>query len=316
MDLKALRYFAAAVDTGSITAAAEACFIAQPSITAAIRKLEQEFDAQLLERSKRGVVTTAQGKMLYQMAQNLLSHAASVKSRMTEAQSAEAVHISVAPSISYEYLNQVLMLIQKHRTGDTTFIRRGTFQGEPDLLLTASNNVPPGYEFFPLWRDQYCVLLPLTHKLTYQSHLTLSDFYGIDLVEREFCELRQEWDRLIEQFEHAPNIVATVDNEEWALRLVASGVGITFAPVNSIYQTGALNTALASSTSHPVKNSAAPRFCARPLSDIAGVADRHRNAGVALRSSWHARASFEALFATDPHRFAKQLRTAQVTKAK
>ena len=64
MDLRSLRYFVSAVEKGSISAAAEFCHIAQPSISHAINQLESEFDFRLLVRSKKGVSLTQQGGRL------------------------------------------------------------------------------------------------------------------------------------------------------------------------------------------------------------------------------------------------------------
>ena len=43
MDLRSLRYFCAAAELGSLTAAAEHCHVAQPSISNAVAQLEFEF---------------------------------------------------------------------------------------------------------------------------------------------------------------------------------------------------------------------------------------------------------------------------------
>ena len=72
MDLRSLRYFVSAVEKGSISAAAEFCHIAQPSISHAINQLESEFDFRLLVRSKKGVSLTQQGEDFYLRAKQLL----------------------------------------------------------------------------------------------------------------------------------------------------------------------------------------------------------------------------------------------------
>ena len=66
MDLRSLRYFCAAAEAGSLTAAAERCHVAQPSISNAVAQLEQEFALRLFSRSKRGVTLTPEGEAFYQ----------------------------------------------------------------------------------------------------------------------------------------------------------------------------------------------------------------------------------------------------------
>ena len=58
MDLKALSYFVAVFEKKSISGAAKSCFIAQPSISAAIKQLEESLNNQLFTRHARGVQAT------------------------------------------------------------------------------------------------------------------------------------------------------------------------------------------------------------------------------------------------------------------
>ena len=75
MDLRSLRYFCAAAEAGSLTAAAERCHVAQPSISNAVAQLEQEFALRLFSRSKKGVTLTPEGEAFYQEAARLLGNA-------------------------------------------------------------------------------------------------------------------------------------------------------------------------------------------------------------------------------------------------
>ena len=75
MDLKQLRYFCQTVESGSISAAARECEIAQPSLSQAIRQLEKELGEELLIRKAKGVVPTAAGELLRTHAQRLIRDA-------------------------------------------------------------------------------------------------------------------------------------------------------------------------------------------------------------------------------------------------
>lgn len=68
MKLVALNTLVAAVDEGSLRGAARRLGISQPALTKTIRELERELSATLLSRTSRGVVPTAQGKVLYERA--------------------------------------------------------------------------------------------------------------------------------------------------------------------------------------------------------------------------------------------------------
>ncbi len=82
MDLRTLRYFIAVLEAGSLSRAAGSLFIAQPALTAQIKKLEGELGAKLFERSHAGVTPTPAGLQLYEDARRLLSDADAVRERI------------------------------------------------------------------------------------------------------------------------------------------------------------------------------------------------------------------------------------------
>jgi DNA-binding transcriptional LysR family regulator len=72
MYLTHLEYFRAVVEHGSLTAAARALGVSQPTLSGAVRRLESRFDTTLLTRSGRGVKATASGDILFEEAGRIL----------------------------------------------------------------------------------------------------------------------------------------------------------------------------------------------------------------------------------------------------
>ncbi|MCX4242750.1 LysR family transcriptional regulator [Paraliomyxa miuraensis] len=73
MDLVHLRYFRAIADVGNLTAAARKLGVAQPTLTAAVKKLEDHLDSKLLLRNPRGVTVTPTGAALANAASQILA---------------------------------------------------------------------------------------------------------------------------------------------------------------------------------------------------------------------------------------------------
>lgn len=96
MDLRGLRYFVTVVEAGSLTKAASLLFVAQPALTAQIKKLEDELGAQLLERSHVGVTPTSAGLQLYQDACRLLSDAAAMCERIRRSDDSPQGSVTIA----------------------------------------------------------------------------------------------------------------------------------------------------------------------------------------------------------------------------
>jgi DNA-binding transcriptional LysR family regulator len=72
MDVRTLRYFMLVAEEGSISAGARRAMVAQPAVSVAVKKLEREAGAPLLERSYGGVVLTARGRILLTQARRVL----------------------------------------------------------------------------------------------------------------------------------------------------------------------------------------------------------------------------------------------------
>src|SRR6516164_11161900 len=73
LELRHLRYFVAVADAGTFTHAAERMYVAQPTLSQQIRRLEEIVGASLLQRRREGVRLTQAGAVLLEDARTLLS---------------------------------------------------------------------------------------------------------------------------------------------------------------------------------------------------------------------------------------------------
>ncbi|AOZ10394.1 LysR substrate-binding domain-containing protein [Cupriavidus malaysiensis] len=97
MDIRAMRYFVAIVDQGSLTRAAEVVCVAQPALSQQLAALEAEFGVALLHRSAKGVRPTEAGRTLYRHARAIIKQveAAGAEVRVAGADVTGAVAIGL-----------------------------------------------------------------------------------------------------------------------------------------------------------------------------------------------------------------------------
>lgn len=102
MNLRALRYFVAIADAGSLTAASSAIRIAQPALTRQLRELEADLEVQLLQRLPRGVRLTQAGVTLYESAQRILAEAQRVRQQLAQSkgQASHTVALGASPTLA------------------------------------------------------------------------------------------------------------------------------------------------------------------------------------------------------------------------
>src|SRR6478735_6350320 len=79
MTLTELRYIVAVARERHFGRAAEACFVSQPTLSVAIKKLEDELEVKLFERGAAEITVTPLGEEIVRQAQSVLEQAAGIK---------------------------------------------------------------------------------------------------------------------------------------------------------------------------------------------------------------------------------------------
>ena len=76
MTLKQLEYVVKVAECGTVSGAAKALFVAQPSLSAAIQELESEMHLTLFHRTNKGVIVTKEGEVFLSYARQILEQTA------------------------------------------------------------------------------------------------------------------------------------------------------------------------------------------------------------------------------------------------
>ena len=110
MTLQQLRYACAVADTHSFAAAAVACGVTQPTLSAMIAKLEAELGAQLFDRRRKPVVITKLGNLIIERARRVLGEAATIEQIVDEARDhlGGTLRLGVLPTIAPYLLPSLL----------------------------------------------------------------------------------------------------------------------------------------------------------------------------------------------------------------
>ncbi|MEP9385063.1 LysR family transcriptional regulator [Nocardioides sp. KR10-350] len=96
MDLRLVEYFVAVVDHGGITRAANALYIAQPSLSQAIKSLEREVGAELFDRSGRQLALTEAGRVFEVSARRVVRDVALARERVEAVRELRAGRLQLA----------------------------------------------------------------------------------------------------------------------------------------------------------------------------------------------------------------------------
>ena len=223
MDIRELRYFAAVFGERNLTAAARRCFVSQPSISAAIANLEAELGTTLFIRHKKGVVPTASAERFHTIARRIIDEADAARNLFREPAKQRALTLGLMRTLD---MRRTVALLKPLTSNSDVTLRLVGATDAADARIISKNLLAAGEHFVSLWSERYVAALPPSHPLTLKDKLRTADLAGVPLIDRCYCERSDVFRR------HAPprKPAAVAESEDWAMALVAAGVGIAIVP--------------------------------------------------------------------------------------
>jgi DNA-binding transcriptional LysR family regulator len=121
---------------------------------------------------------------------------------------------------------QTIALLKPLTAAPDITVRLVAIDETTDARIVSKRMIGADEHFIPLWVDHYVAALPPSHPLTLKDRLRTSDFAGVAMVDRCHCEQSEFFGRAGQSRE----TVAIAESEDWAMSLVAAGVGIAIVP--------------------------------------------------------------------------------------
>jgi len=185
-ELRLFRYFVAVAEEGNVTRAAERLHISQPSLSAAIKQLEQQIGVELLAHRGRRVEITAEGELLLRRGRELLQLADEITDEVRQRKEAPVgrLRLGLTPTARYGVGPKLLAAcaseapaVMLYTSEDTTgALLRDVAQGRLDLAVTFCAPDPPdGVHLTPLHDAKAVVHVPADHPLAAKTSVDLSD---------------------------------------------------------------------------------------------------------------------------------------------
>jgi DNA-binding transcriptional LysR family regulator len=183
MELRQLGYFVAVAEVGSFTRAAEREHVAQPGVSAQVRKLEAELGQPLLDRSGGAVTLTTTGTAVLPFARAALAGAAAVRTTAEELAGLlkGSVALGVVPSVG-PWLIEALAAFHREHPGIEIRLVEAASQkllddladGELDVALAGlAGALPPGLRSQTIIDEALVGAVDPTHPLSRRRRITL-----------------------------------------------------------------------------------------------------------------------------------------------
>ena len=244
MTFEQLRIFLAVAQHMHFTRAAEALYLTQPSVSAAIQSLEEEHSVKLFDRIGRRVELTQAGKLLQIEAQKILAQVSLTKRGLEEFNQLQRgeLHLGASQTIGNYWIPHFISQFKRQypgicvncTLGNTEVIASGTAAGAFDLGLV-EGVVEPGIaaclEQQIVGGDQLLIIVGQPHVWFERSVLSLSDLANTAWVMREDGSgTRQIFEQSLHSWGIDPstlNVILELSSGEMVKAIVETGIGAT-----------------------------------------------------------------------------------------
>jgi len=245
MEMHQIRYFLAVCDHNSFTRAAQFAYVSQPSLTQAIKKLEDELGGELFLRDRSGCQLTALGRLVEPNLLKIFKETLATKAeaiRFTRLNNIP-LRIGLMTTIGAQRLSPFFARYQHEYphielellVDCETILLRQLEAGLLDLVISApSQLLGPPYQSTPLYQERYVVAFNNDHRFNQLTRIDLQDIQTESYLDRLNCELRENLKSICRDREI--NLYATYrsNSEEWILHMVRNGIGVALMPEYSL----------------------------------------------------------------------------------
>ncbi|RZJ22064.1 MAG: LysR family transcriptional regulator [Haliea sp.] len=251
MTLTELKYIVAVAREKHFGKAAEACFVSQPTLSVAIKKLEEELEVKLFERSANEVTVTPLGEEIVRQAQSVLEQAANIKEIAKRGKDPLAgplklgIIYTIGPYLLPDLVRQAIartpqmpLMLQENFTVKLLEMLR---TGEIDCAIMAEPFPDTGLALAPLYDEPFLAAVPSTHPFAAKKTITAQELKSETMlllgnghcfrdhvleVCPEFARFSSDAEGIRKSFEGS--------SLETIKHMVAAGMGVTLVPRLSV----------------------------------------------------------------------------------
>ncbi|WP_052336970.1 LysR family transcriptional regulator [Nocardioides alkalitolerans] len=236
-----LRYFAAAAELGSMTAASRQLLVSQSAISTAVAQLERELGVQLLLRSRsRGLALTSAGRDFYAELRGFLAHCQELADSATDAGQELAGDLVVGcfetlapfwlPDLVASYTQRHPAVRITAREGEHATLKRMLREGECEAALMYAYDLEDDLETVTIASAAPYVVLGVAHPLARKTSIRLADLASEPVVMLDLPHTADYFRALFETVGVQPQVRHRTRGYETVRAMVAAGQG--FAILN------------------------------------------------------------------------------------
>lgn len=234
MDFHQLYYFKAIAESKTMSEAAEKLHISQPSLSRALRQIEEETGVQLFDRKGRTLVLNDVGKIALRCANTALNalDRVSLEVNLYQKRKEHVITLyapvpmgnneSILIKFKEEHPSVLLRVSESKKTEYTEEI--------PHLIFFASAKYHQGPDYTMLGKEKISLLVPASSPYAKRESVALSELQEEPFIVNPVGSLRNIVDSMFQEAGFSPNIYMENQSYIQIEEMVSRGVGLTLAP--------------------------------------------------------------------------------------
>ena len=244
MRLEQLDAFVEISRRGTVSQAADALFVTQPTVTARLKGLERELDAVLFIRSGRGMRLSEAGRAFLPYAERTLDAAGAGKRLLAELARGESGHLALgaAPAVSTYVLPRILTRFRRTHPKVGLAVRTGHSEEVLELVLREQVQIGLGRSLrhpdvmsIPLYEDELVLVVDPEHPFADEGPIGTEQISDVQLI---LFDRTSSYHRLTNEFFRGagavPRAVMELDNIDAAKKMVEQGLGVALLPHTAV----------------------------------------------------------------------------------
>lgn len=208
MTIRHLKLFIAVVDYKTMSNAAKKMFISQPSVSQAIREIEEYYHIRLFERLSQKLYLTIDGEKLLKYARHIVSTFENMEQEFKIKNKNLYIRIGGSLTFGTYMLPEILINFEKKYPNiqikimidNTTFIEEKLLNNEIDIGIVEGEIENDDILKFPIYEDKMVVVIGKNNKLMEKDEIDIKDLQGFDMIARdEGCTERSNFQKILNE---------------------------------------------------------------------------------------------------------------------
>lgn len=244
MEMHQVRYFLAVAEALNFTRAAESCHVAQPSLSRAVGKLEEELGGDLFRRERGRTHLTELGRSMLPVLQQCYGSAQAAKELADKYGTTESapLRIGVSRTVGLKLLAPMFSEIGRafphlelsFSRGNSVEILEQLRAGDIEVAITASTSVDwERFDGWALFEEGFALVVPHDHTLAGRESITLADVAAEPFLMRPYCENAGDLAAIMKSQGIAHHRRHNLFSDEDSVSLIENGLGVGILPASA-----------------------------------------------------------------------------------